>query len=163
MPVRQWAVAMAVAGVLAGLLAGCSGRAAGASRPSANRDITLSIGSTPSLGRFLVTDGWTLYTYPPDRQRQVTCTKVEQCQAAWPPLFVGAGHRVLAGAGVKASLIGTIAGDGGRVVTYNHWPLYYYVNDTKSGQVNGQNQGFNWFVISPNGLMNKKDSTSPTG
>jgi predicted lipoprotein with Yx(FWY)xxD motif len=155
--------AAAVVVVLAALLAGCGGHKVGASRPSANRDITLSVSSSPGLGRFLVTDGWTLYVYPPDRQRQVTCTKVEQCQDAWPPLFVGAGHRVLAGAGVQPSLIGTMAGDGGQVVTYNHWPLYYYVNDFKPGEVNGQDQGFNWFVIGPSGVPNKTDLPSPTG
>jgi predicted lipoprotein with Yx(FWY)xxD motif len=147
--------------VLAALLTGCGSHSTG--RPSADGDVTLSVGSAPRLGQFVVTDGWTLYIYPPDRQRRVSCTKVEQCQQAWPPLFLSAGHHVLAGAGVKQGLIGTIAGDGGRVVTYNHWPLYYYIGDTKAGQVNGQDQGFNWFVISPGGVPNKTDLASPTG
>lgn len=146
---------------LAGLLAGCGGHAV--NRPSANRDITLSVGSSPGLGKFLETDGWTLYMYPPDHQTGVTCTKVEQCQQAWPPLFVGTGHRVLAGAGVERGLIGTMAGDGGRVVTYDHWPLYFYEGDRKAGEVNGQDQGFNWYVIAPDGLPNKTDLASPTG
>jgi predicted lipoprotein with Yx(FWY)xxD motif len=149
--------------LVAGLLAGCGGQSAGVHRPSADRDITLTVRSMPGLGSFLVTDGWTLYMYPPDRQREVTCTKVEQCQQAWPPLFVSAGHTVLAGAGVNRKLIGTMAGDGGRVVTYNHWPLYYYIGDRKPDEVNGQDQGFNWFVIAPNGVPNKADLGSPTG
>jgi predicted lipoprotein with Yx(FWY)xxD motif len=144
-----------------GGLAGCGGHAV--NRPSADRDITLSVGSTTGLGSYLVTDGWTLYMYPPDHQQGVTCTKVEQCQKAWPPVFVGAGHRVIAGAGVKPGLIGTMAGDGGQVVTYNHWPLYFYEGDRKAGEVNGQDQGFNWFVIAPNGVPNKAELASPTG
>jgi predicted lipoprotein with Yx(FWY)xxD motif len=160
-PVRLAAAAPALAALLALMLTGCGTHAA--TRPSAERDITLSVGSAPGLGRFVVTDGWTLYMYPPDRQRRVTCTQGDECQEAWPPLFVGAGHRVLAGPGVQASLIGTMPGDGGRVVTYNHWPLYFYVGDSKPGQVNGQDQGFNWFVIAPDGVPNKTDMASPTG
>jgi predicted lipoprotein with Yx(FWY)xxD motif len=152
---------LALAAVLGALLAGCGGHAT--ARPSSDRDVTLSVGSAPGLGRFLVTDGWTLYMYPPDRRQQVSCTKADQCQEAWPPLFVGAGHRVRAGAGVRADLIGTMPGDGGRVVTYNHWPLYFYVGDTKPGAVNGQDQGFNWYVMGPDGVPNKTDMASPTG
>lgn len=145
-------------------IAGCgSGQSAGIHRPPAARTVTLSVRSTDALGRFVVTDGWTLYMYPPDRQRAVTCTHVEECDQAWPPLFVTAGHRVVAGPGVDQALIGTIAGDGGRIVTYDHWPLYYYVGDRKAGQVNGQGQGFNWFVISPDGVPNKAESGSSTG
>lgn len=149
--------------VLAGLLAGCGGHAGGVDRPSANRTVTLSVRSIPALGRFLVTDGWTLYMYAPDRQQAVTCTKVDNCQQAWPPLFVGAGHKVLAGAGVQQKLIGTMPGDGGQVITYDHWPLYYYIGDRKADQVNGQDQGFSWYVIAPSGVPNKADLGSPTG
>lgn len=149
-------VAVAVA-----TLSGCSGQST-SGRPSADRTITLSLRTTSALGQFLVTDGWTLYIYPPDRQRAVTCTKVEQCQAAWPPLFVDAGHRVIAGSGVRQNLIGTIRGDGGRVVTYNHWPLYYYIGDRSPDVVNGQAQGFNWYVIAPDGVPNETD-LGPSG
>jgi predicted lipoprotein with Yx(FWY)xxD motif len=155
---------LAASTVLAAVLvAGCGGHQTVAGRPSANADITLSVRSTPALGGFLVTDGWTLYTYPPDRQRHVTCTKVEQCQAAWPPLFVGAGRKVIAGPGVRQGLIGTVQGDGGHVVTYNHWPLYYYIGDHAAGAINGQDQGFNWFVIAADGEPTKTDLTSPSG
>jgi predicted lipoprotein with Yx(FWY)xxD motif len=145
------------------LVGACGGQSAGVHRPTADRDITLTVRSLPGLGSFLVTDGWTLYMYPPDRHHHVTCTKVEQCDQAWPPLFVSTGHTVLAGSGVNRKLIGTMTGDGGRVVTYDHWPLYYYIGDRKPGEVNGQDQGFNWFVIGPDGVPNKADLASPTG
>jgi predicted lipoprotein with Yx(FWY)xxD motif len=146
----------------AALLAGC-GHQPVSGRPSTDQNVTLSVRSMPALGEFLVSHGWTLYMYPPDRQRDVTCTKVEGCNEDWPPLFVAAGHRVIAGPGVKPSLIGSVRGDGGRVVTYNHWPLYYYIGDHKALEVNGQDQGFNWFVINPNGLPTKTDLASPSG
>jgi predicted lipoprotein with Yx(FWY)xxD motif len=150
----------AVAGFVmsAAALAGCGSHSAGAARPSTANDITLSVRSTGPLGTFLVNDGWTLYMYPPDQQRHVTCTSVEGCKQAWPPLFVGTGHTVIAGPGVKQNLIGTISGDGGHIVTYNHWPLYYYLGDRGPDVVNGQDQGFNWFVMDPNGLPTKTNS-----
>lgn len=151
------------AAACAALLAGCGGHQAVPDRPSSNQNVTLSVRSTPALGDFLVTHGWTLYMYPPDRQRHVTCNKVEECETAWPPLFVRPGHTVIAGPGVKASLIGTMPGDGGRVVTYNGWPLYYYIGDHKALTVNGQDQGFNWFVMASSGLPNKTPLASPTG
>jgi hypothetical protein len=54
-------------------------------------------------------------------------------------------------------------GDGGRVVTYNHWPLYYYIGDRKADQINGQGQGFNWYVIGPNGVPNKSTFGASSG
>jgi predicted lipoprotein with Yx(FWY)xxD motif len=44
-------------------------------------------------------------------------------------------------------------------VTYNHWPLYTYVTDTKPGQTTGQgvnNSGGKWYVLSPSGKVIKK-------
>jgi predicted lipoprotein with Yx(FWY)xxD motif len=154
---------LTLAVAMVGILGGCGGHGSGVARPPANRDVTLSVGTSPGLGRFLVSAGWTLYMYPPDRQRAVTCTKVEQCEQAWPPLFVAAGHTVLAGPGVQRNLIGSMPGDGGRVVTYDHWPLYYYIGDRQADVVHGQDQGFNWFVMAPSGAPIKTDLASPTG
>jgi hypothetical protein len=52
----------------------------------------------------------------------------------------------------KKKLLGT----DGRVVTYNRWPLYTYVTDTKPGQTSGQNvnnSGGKWYVLSPSGKV----------
>lgn len=155
----------AVAGlaVLALVVAGCGGSGGGSSptvlslpsphhgKTAVPQHVTLEVASKKSLGRFLTAAGRTLYMYPPDRRRRVTCTTVERCEAAWPPLFVAATGTVTAGRGVRKSLIGTDPGDGGRVVTYHGWPLYFYIGDRKPGQANGQGQGDIWFVIAPNG------------
>ena len=45
---------------------------------------------------------------------------------------------------------------GGRVVTYNKWPLYTYVADTKPGQATGQALNLNgglWYVLAPSGKV----------
>jgi predicted lipoprotein with Yx(FWY)xxD motif len=161
--VSRWAVVPVV--LLLAITVGCGGGAAGspAGRPGANADITLSVRSVPGLGPVIVTDGWSLYMYPPDRARRVTCTKADDCVTAWPPLFLGPGHRAIAGPGVEQKLIGSVPGDGGRVVTYNHWPLYYYIGDRAAETLNGQGQGYNWYVMAPDGTPNKSHFASPMG
>jgi predicted lipoprotein with Yx(FWY)xxD motif len=147
----------------AALLAGCGSSGSTAAGPDGNGNVTLSVRSVPGLGKVVVTAGRSLYMYPPDRQRRVTCTKVDGCESAWPPLFVSPGHHVIAGPGIVPRLIGTIRGDGGNIVTYNHWPLYFYIGDRTAGALNGQGQGFNWYVISPNGVSNKSEFPSRSG
>ena len=47
---------------------------------------------------------------------------------------------------------------GGRVVTYNKWPLYTYIGDTAPGQAKGQALNLNgglWYVLSPSGKVIK--------
>jgi predicted lipoprotein with Yx(FWY)xxD motif len=77
------------------------------------------------------------------------------CAKAWPVYF--ASGRLVAGKGVKRSLIGTTKRrDGRRQITYNRRPLYYYVSDTRPGQVTCQNVdefGGTWLVIRPSGKL----------
>jgi predicted lipoprotein with Yx(FWY)xxD motif len=43
---------------------------------------------------------------------------------------------------------------GGRVVTYDGWPLYTYADDVQPGQATGQDIDLNdgeWYVIRPTG------------
>jgi hypothetical protein len=45
---------------------------------------------------------------------------------------------------------------GGRVVTYNGWPLYTWAGDTKPGEATGQainNSGGLWYALSPSGQV----------
>jgi predicted lipoprotein with Yx(FWY)xxD motif len=76
------------------------------------------------------------------------------CATAWPVYFAKGQFR--AGAGVRQSLIGTTKRrDGRRQVTYNGWPLYYYVDDG-IGEVKCQGVdefGGLWLVVKPNGRL----------
>jgi predicted lipoprotein with Yx(FWY)xxD motif len=160
---RGTAVA-AIACLAAAGLAGCSkGAAAGVHRPTSAGNVTLTVRNVAGLGPILVNRGWTLYMYPPDHQQKVSCTKADGCVTAWPPLFVGGGHHVIAGPGVSQKLIGTATGDGGQVVTYNGWPLYYYIADRAPDVINGQGQGFNWYVINPDGKATKRHFDASSG
>jgi predicted lipoprotein with Yx(FWY)xxD motif len=58
---------------------------------------------------------------------------------------------------VNQRLVGTVRRtDGRRQVTYNGWPLYYYVGDRSPGQVTCQNVrefGGLWLVVRPGGTL----------
>ena len=68
-----------------------------------------------------------------------------------PPLMT-AGHP-RGQAGVKTRLIGSIhrTKPTGSQVTYNHHPLYLYIDDEQPGDVNGQGTYTYWYVLSPSG------------
>ena len=90
----------------------------------------------------------TLYIFTKDTPDQSNCTG--DCLVNWPPLLTQ-GSPVL-GAGADDSKIGsTLLADGTRIVTYNHWPLYYWIKDTKPGDTTGQGVGSVWYVIDPDG------------
>jgi predicted lipoprotein with Yx(FWY)xxD motif len=75
------------------------------------------------------------------------------CAAAWPPVYTRGRPR--ARGGVDKDLLGTTTRRGGRrQVTYNGHPLYYYVTDTKPGQITCQDItefGGTWLVVDPAG------------
>ena len=75
------------------------------------------------------------------------------CAVAWPVYLAKGTPR--AGKGVKRSLIGTTRRrDGRRQLTYNGWPLYYYIDDTEPGEVSCQNVaefGGLWLIVRPKG------------
>jgi predicted lipoprotein with Yx(FWY)xxD motif len=148
-------------GIVAGLAAfvaivavGWSGAAnsKAAARHSAATVQTRKVGK---LGVVLVNSkGRTLYMFVPDKRKKVTCTSTA-CTTVWPPLKLKKGQRPTAGGKARKNLLGM----DGRVVTYNRWPLYTYLQDKKPGQAMGQgvnNSGGKWFVLSPSGVVIKK-------
>ena len=78
------------------------------------------------------------------------------CAKAWPPYFAPKGTLTV-GAGLKKSLLGTIKRKNGRrQVTYAGKPLYYYVGDTKPGQILCQDvveYGGRWLIVRPTGKL----------
>src|SRR5262249_58062812 len=76
-----------------------------------------------------------------------TCT--DQCAGAWPPLTVTT--TPVAGSGVTASLLSTIATSIGKQVTYAGHPLYRFSGDQAAGQTNGFGSGGVWWVLAPDG------------
>jgi predicted lipoprotein with Yx(FWY)xxD motif len=95
--------------------------------------------------------GRAIYLFTRERGSRSRC--YGQCAVAWPPVFTRGKPR--ARAGVDADLLGTTRRrDGRRQVTYNGHPLYYYVTDTKPGQITCQDVtefGGTWLVVDPAG------------
>jgi predicted lipoprotein with Yx(FWY)xxD motif len=77
------------------------------------------------------------------------------CASAWPVYFKPGG-KLRAGKGVNQKLLGTVKRKNRLQITYNGWPLYYYVSDTRPGQITCQNVyefGGLWLVVSPTGRL----------
>jgi predicted lipoprotein with Yx(FWY)xxD motif len=141
-------LAATVAVVAAGWIGSASSRAAAQRVAAAATVQTKKVGK---LGVILVNSkGRTLYMFVPDHQKKVTCKG--SCAVIWPPLKVKAGQKPTAGGAAQKKLLGTY----GQVVSYNKWPLYTYITDTKAGQATGQginNSGGKWYVLSPSGKV----------
>jgi predicted lipoprotein with Yx(FWY)xxD motif len=116
---------------------------------AAGGNVELAVSETSKLGKFLVDGkGMTLYLYTKDTPGTSNC--YGGCATAWPPLLGSAA--TVSGSDLDKSLIGTTTRtDGSKQITYNGWPLYYYVKDTKAGDVTGQDVGGVWYVVSPKG------------
>ena len=122
----------ALAAAVAGLAAGCGGSGPKSGVAGARHVLgsaTVKTRKINKLGVVLVNSrGFTLYMFKPDRQRRVTCKG--SCAAAWPPLKLKTGQTPTAGGAARQRLLGSDRNPGGgRVVTYNRWPLYTYIAD----------------------------------
>lgn len=139
---------------------GCGSSPAAPAAPgdAAARTLTIAAKSLPRVGTVLVNAaGYALYMFVPDDQRQVTCTSL--CAETWPPVRLRAGTTLAAGPGVRQALLGSDADPaGGRVITYDGWPLYAYTGDVYAGQTTGQGIDLNggyWYLIRPSGRLVK--------
>lgn len=96
-------------------------------------------------------DGRTLYWFANDDDGEPTC--YDQCAEAWPPLIIDAGTEPTVGEGIPGQMGTVQREDGSTQVTYNGWPLYFFVDDTAPGQANGQGMRDVWFAMSPATVM----------
>jgi predicted lipoprotein with Yx(FWY)xxD motif len=117
---------------------------------AAKASTTISTRKT-KLGTVLVgPNGRTLYIWVADTRNHSKCAGA--CARVWPPLLAKGSLR--ARGGVNPKLLSLTSRKGGRQVTYNGWPLYYYIGDARPGQTTGQASrdfGANWWVIGING------------
>lgn len=90
--------------------------------------------------------GNTLYFFTKDADGTSMC--VDGCLDNWPVFYV---ENPEFASGLDAADFGTIErGDGQMQTTYKGWPLYYFVNDSIPGQINGDAVIEKWFVAKPN-------------
>jgi predicted lipoprotein with Yx(FWY)xxD motif len=107
-----------------------------------------------SYGRVLFDGrGFVLYAFTRDTHRSSACYGA--CAKAWPVYY--AKGTLWGGAGIKRTLLGTTKRrDRRRQITYAGRPLYYYVGDTKAGQILCQNVtefGGTWLIVRPSGRL----------
>ena len=144
-----WAVALLI------LPSACGGSAATAQSSPAAAPTPAPVVMTASAtvagkATTILTDakGMTLYYFTPDKGGKITCSG--SCLAAWPPMLLASGTSVPHTADLTGSFTTLANPDGkGTQILYNSWPLYFYVKDTKPGDVTGQNVGGKWFVATP--------------
>lgn len=127
------------------VLSSCS-KSSGYNSPPAPPANTIRITNSTTFGNVLTDSaGNTLYFFSPDATGQTTCTG--GCLAAWPSFYT---PKVTADAGLQSSDFGVITRPGGTLqTTYKGWPLYYFAQDTKAGQINGDGLDNVWFVAKP--------------
>jgi len=142
--------------VLFATLAAAETMASGASPVTLAKAQARAIVTTNSskYGRILFDGrGRALYAFTHDPRGRSLCSGA--CAKAWPPYVVSTHAR--AASGVRQSLLGTIRrANGAKQVTYRNRPLYYYIGDTKAGQVLCQNVtefGGTWLVVRANGQL----------
>lgn len=117
-------------------------------------EATVIVSEMADFGPILVdAEGFSLYMFEADTQGSDASVCYEGCAEAWPPLIVEG--EPSAGEGVDEAMLGTITReDGSMQVTYNGWPLYFYLGDTAAGDTAGQGiNGFGglWWLIAPSG------------
>lgn len=154
--------ALLLAGALA--LVACGGGGASSVKSGSGGMATVKTASESGVGTVLTNaSGKTLYLFERDHQSKVTCTGT--CAKYWPPLEIKSGKPV-AGAGVKGSMLGTIKSGGHTVVTYNGWPLYTYVGDSKPKQDHGEGKNLSgglWYVVNTSGNAVKPHKAKSSG
>jgi predicted lipoprotein with Yx(FWY)xxD motif len=115
----------------------------------------VSVASNPKLGKILVdSKGMTLYYFEKDKKGGTSSSCSGACASVWPPVTTSGAPKGTSGA--QASKLGTIKrSDGSTEVTYNGWPLYTYVSDTKPGDAKGNDLtqfGAQWYALTPAGV-----------
>jgi predicted lipoprotein with Yx(FWY)xxD motif len=125
----------------------------GAAAQAAQRAATVKLEQT-GLGDVLVDgSGHTLYLFTRDRHDRDSCAKVAGCLGTWPALTTTS--RPIAGANVRASLLGTIELHGRvRQVTYAGHPLYTYALDfvrRSTFNIGADEYGGSWYAINATG------------
>ena len=97
--------------------------------------------SSPSSAATMLTakNGMTLYVFDKDTGGAPTC--YDGCAKQWPPYLAKGGEKMGDGwATVKRK-------DGSMQWTYHNRPVYFYADDKKAGDANGDGVGRIWHTV----------------
>ena len=130
------AARLAIGGFAISLLAAaCGGGSSASTKTSTPTAKGVEVSAVQSAGHgTILVSGNTLYTLK--TPSQTPCAA--DCLKIWPALLLPAGSTAaIAGPGVDASKLGTVAQGSALQVTYAGQALYYFSQDTGPGQVTG--------------------------
>ncbi|MFC5467597.1 plastocyanin/azurin family copper-binding protein [Cohnella suwonensis] len=107
---------------------------------------TVGLGTDAKLGNYLVdSEGKTLYYFDKDPAGASVCSG--DCLKAWPAFHE---NGIVAPKGLNAADFGEITrNDGTKQTTFKGYPLYYFVQDAKRGDLKGQGLNNVWYVVDP--------------
>lgn len=107
---------------------------------------TVGMGTDAKLGNYLVDSlGKTLYYFDKDTVGASVCSGT--CLENWPAFHADA---IQVPKGVNASDFSELTReDGTKQTTFKGYPLYYFAQDTKRGDLSGQAVNKVWFVVDP--------------
>jgi predicted lipoprotein with Yx(FWY)xxD motif/uncharacterized cupredoxin-like copper-binding protein len=129
------------------IFAGSAIAATGDSTPEAATTSTVMVRQSPTLGQYLTdSKGMTLYLFTKDTEKGVS-TCYDKCETNWP--IFRADEPLTLPDGVSGELTTITRTDGTTQIAYNGIPLYYFHNDAKPGDTNGQDVGEVWYVVTP--------------
>ena len=145
-----------VCAVIAALtIAGCTSQQAAQPTPTPTAAMTPAPADTvkvmdSSLGKILTNaNGMTLYYFTNDvpGSGASTCYSALNCSTTWPIFSV---DPVVVSPPLDAADFSTITRtDGTKQTAYYGRPLYYFIKDTKVGDMNGENILKKWYVAKP--------------
>lgn len=126
---------------------------ASSSAASTASGITALMTTSTSLGN-VVADGkgMVLYMYTKDTQGTQTSACTGGCLAAWP---LALADKTPSLTGITGTVGSIPSASGGKQVTLNGWPLYYFAKDKAAGDVLGQGVGSVWYVLDSTGTPKK--------
>lgn len=168
---KRIATTVTTAAFAAVLLAGCSTAAGSAGSSEAPVD-SPSATATPSaepaalttasspLGDIITDEaGYTVYTFMMDTQDSGSSSCYDECATLWPSVSATS---TSAADGITGEVGSITRTDGTAQLTVDGWPVYRFAKDTAPGQVNGQGVKDAWYVLLPDGTMNKEAAAMST-
>lgn|GEM_PF-1711313 len=102
--------------------------------------------SNTVLGGIVVAgNGMTLYTTKNDAKNMSNCYGV--CAQNWPPFILSG--KLVKNPDMKGNLETIRRTDGMIQITYQGWPLYFWIGDKKKGDITGNGVNDVWSVVTP--------------
>ncbi|GGI09233.1 COG4315 family predicted lipoprotein [Egicoccus halophilus] len=112
-------------------------------------EVQLDVVSSELGDHVVDAEGRSLYVSSDDEEGVSNC--LNDCAQIWPPVLVD-GEPTAIGE-LDETLLGTTERDDdtGTQVTYNGWPLYWFVSDAEPGDTRGQGVNGTWWLIGGDG------------